>query len=283
MANEEIERLRQEVARRQRAAGQKISRLRKRGVEISGTQFDVRRDPSKLKSYNRNQLRAQLTRVNNFVNRGNQFVAGDSGAPIPRNRWQEYKRQEAMFNAKGSAHFEKVADTFIPATGFKLTGNVDKTKGLTVRQRETMRADKPKAAGEVANRAYYALDRSPRNVTGADSVETLIQDLKNRNSKKYLPQKISNSRREFMEMLKTMGNHELMEQAARLQDDQFDVLWNYTSFATDIGLEYDLRQLQSAGREQAFHENILENDTGSAFAEILQWAEFLPTKGRTKT
>lgn len=264
---DELAALRAEVRRRHRAATSKVSRLRSRGVELGGSNFDVRRDLSKVKRYNAQQLKAYANQLNSFVTRSNAFVPGDSGVPIPAAKWREYKRLEKAFNERGQRHYTQIADTFLP------------NAGMTVRQRDdTLRPTRVKAAGEPVKRPYEAINRSSHNITGPESLDVLMRDMQRRTSRDYLPGELAKSREQFMNMLTEIGNQEHIEAARKLRDDQFDTLWNYTSFATDVSRDYEIMKLRARGEQERAHEKVHEDNTHE-IGEILQWATFLPEKG----
>src|SRR5690606_27809505 len=103
---------RAEVRRRQLAAQRKVNRLKNKGVEISGTPFDVRRNPSNISKYNKKQLNSYLNQLNSFVDRRNAFVGGVEGKPIPRRSWNAYKRVERAYQKAVEAHYAGIKDTF---------------------------------------------------------------------------------------------------------------------------------------------------------------------------
>lgn len=266
--NEELEALRAQVRARHNAATKKVSRLRQRGVELGGTNYDVRRDPNNIKRMNSTQLRAHLGRLNSFIDRKNAFVPGDSGVPLPAAKWREYKALERQYNRIGNREYAKVGDTFLPQPGVK------------VRDRRSILAQS--ALGTAANAPYQEINRNSRGITGTDALDKITEQMRGKTSRDYLPAEIAKSREQFMDMLKEMGNAEYIDTAKKLTDDQFDTLWNYTSFATEISSDYEIMKMRARGESERAHEKI-HKDNSDAISELLNWATVLPerkTKGR---
>lgn len=259
--NDDLKRLRDEARKRHQAANKKASRLRRvNGVEINGTEYDVRRDPSKIKRYNRAQLTAYINELNEFTGRRNTFVAGDTGTPIPATKWREYKQLENQFNALGKQHDAKL--------DIKLPG-----QDQTVKQRK--RAMKPtdmrKAAGEASFSPFFHLDRKPQNIAGTQAVERLIKSMKNKLSPRYLPTTLTNQRAGMEKMLKEIGANEFLEKSRQLNDFQFQVFWTDVPSARNISHNYEVMKMRG---EQGPKRS--DAETTSAYLDeaekLLDWA-----------
>lgn len=258
----ELERLREMVRKRRSAVTAKIARIRRNtGVDITGRSEDPRRATDAIKRYNVRQLNNYLGELNAFQSRSVGYVAGAGGVPIPRNKWREYKRLEAQYNAIGAKHEASVADIFIP------------TSGMTIRQRKAM--IHPTAVGEVVNNPYAWVEREPEQVRDAKSMDKLITDMRRRTDRKYLPGEIAKARKQLNEMLKTAGMNDVAKQASKLSNSQFDTLWNYTNFATQVSLSYELMKLRSADAKERWHDSVLE-DARDDIGSLLEWANELP-------
>lgn len=258
----DIDRLRELVRKRRSAVTAKIARIRRNtGVDIAGKPDDPRRDTKVIKSYNTRQLNRYLGELNSFQSRSVGYVAGAGGVPIPRLKWQEYKRYEKQYNALGKIHEDKIADIFLP------------TSGMTLRQRKAM--IHPTAVGEVVNTPYAQIDREPSQVPNAKAMDALIKDMRAKLSKSFLPGEIKKARRQLNDMLKTAGNGEFAKQAAKLSDSQFDTLWNYTNFATLVSLSYEMAKLRAANAKERWHDSVVE-DSASDIRELFDWASELP-------
>lgn len=265
MADSELDRLRDEVIRRRRAATKKISRMRRsKGVDISGTNLDPRRSIKTIGHYNRKQLNAYLRVINNFQSRKVGFVAGVEGTPIPKSQWEHYKRLERQYNAIGDRHISRIGDIQVPTTG------------LTIKERDaTVRPDSKRAQGEVSHRPFSRVDRNPNNVNGTDALNRLTKDLQKKLDKKFLPKELRKARKQVKDMLNTIGNNEYIKDVKDLSDYQFDILWNYTPFANNTSLAYTVIKMKATGSKDKWYSSVVE-DQSSDIGEFLKWAKTLP-------
>lgn len=260
----ELERLRELARKRRSAVTGKIARIRRNtGVDITGRAEDPRRDISVIKRYNKAQLNKYIGELNAFQSRSVGYVAGAGGVPIPKNKWQQYKRLERQYNALGVKHEAKVADIFLP------------TAGMTLRQRNAM--IHPTAVGEVVNRPYSQVDRVPSQIPGVKALDKILKDMERKTSKTYLPGEIKKSRKQLNDMLKTAGNGNMIARASKLSDAQFDTLWNYTNFATLVSLSYEMAKLRAADAKERWHDQVVE-DAASDIGELFDWASELPER-----
>lgn len=224
----DIQRLRDEARKAHRAAGNKASRLRTvKGVEVSGTKYDVRRDPAKIKRYNKAQLESYIADLKGFTNRRNNYVAGSAGTPIPATLWNQYQQAERRFNSTGAEKFSKVADIFLPGLGRTIG---ERTADLNPKAR---RAD-----GEIANRPYSELHKKPSSIP---SVEALLKSMKymdKKNAPDYNTVKLRVLRENALKMIEPIGDKEMTHRIKSMSDNDFDFLWNYTQFAKEALPKY---------------------------------------------
>lgn len=264
----ELERLREIARSRRSAVTSKIARIRRNtGVDVTGKPDDPRRPVEVVKRYNSRQLNNYIAELNAFQSRSVGFVAGAGGVPIPKSKWAEYKRLERRYNAQGAQHEAAIADIFLP------------TAGMTLRQRNAM--IHPTAVGEVVNRPYSQIERSPQQVPSTNALDTLIRDMYRRTEREFLPGEIKKSRKQLNDMLKTAGNGEFVKRANILTDSQFDTLWNYTNFATLVSLSYEMAKLRAADAKERWHDSVVE-DAASDIGELFDWASQLP-EGKTSS
>jgi hypothetical protein len=240
VANNDLERLRAEVRARHAAATRKISRLRReKGVELSGSLFDLRRDINKIKRYNKAQLNKYLMELTTFNHRGTQFVAGKQGKPIPAKDWQYAKSLEAQINSIANQHNASVANVHDPLTN------------LPIGKRDaTMRPDRVRAAGEAAMRPFEVREREARHVNGAEGVQALIKSMEKKLKPTYFKASLTESRRQANQMLKVMGAKHLQKSIRKLSDYQFDVLWNYLKLSDALSAKYEIRRKSNVSEER---------------------------------
>lgn len=264
--NDELKKLRDAVRKRRNAVTAKENSIKRRtGVDIKGTSADPRRPLDVVNKYNRAQLVAYYNELDAFMDRGNGFVAGANNTPIPRIEWLKYKKLEKQYNSIGAMQFDKIADIFIP------------TSGMTIAQRDaTILPDTLSAQGAIVNRPYSIIERSPENVRDAEALQKLIKEMEKKVSKHFLPEQIKSARKQLNQMLVTIGNESLTNQANSLSDEQFNVLWNYTNFATNVSGIYFIMQKQAADSNDRWYSSVVE-DYSSDIRELFDWAGSLNT------
>lgn len=264
--NDELKRLRAMVRKRRNDVTAKENRIKRRtGVDIRNTQQDPRRPVNVVEKYNKRQLLSYFQELDSFMSRGNGFVAGAGNSAIPKQLWMEYKRLESRYNSIGAMQFKEISNIFIP------------TAGMTIAQRDaTIIPDKLSAQGAIVNRPYSVLDRRPNNVKDAQALQKLVKDMRRKVSEKFLPEKIKEGRKQLNDMLTTIGNNELKAKANSLTDAQFNVLWNYTNFATNVSGIYFQMQNKAAGSTDKWYSSVVE-DWSSDIRELFDWAGTLST------
>lgn len=265
----DINELRAEVRKRQQAANAKARRLRAKGVEIEGTQFDPRRNAAPINRYTKRQLNDYLSKLNEFTSRSNQFVPLSGGSFVPAREWRKYRTAERRYNQIANREYGKVADLKLPLTG------------MTVSERDaTMRPTNRKirrAAGEAVRRIYEPVNIRPENVEGPEALRKLTQQRQRQISRPYKAEETERQRREMRAMLDRIGESDMMKEAEKLTDEQFSTLWNYGTFATDLSRDYERIQLLATGGASAQQDRVHE-DARQDILESIEWAQSLPTK-----
>jgi hypothetical protein len=273
-AKDELENLRNVVRKKRSAVTAKENRIKRNtGVDIRGTSEDPRRPINVVDKYNKRQLLTYLSDLTNFMSRSSGFIKSASGGLIPNAKWLEYKKVESEYNRIGALHFKQISDIFIP------------TAGMTINQRDnTLRPDSISAQGDIVVRPYSNIDRSPENIPDVKALERLTATLKKKTEKSYLSDQIKDAREQLSQMLTTIGNDDLKADAASLTDTQFDVLWNYTNFATNVSGIYYIMQKLNGNSNDKWYTSVVE-DYASDIGELLTWAKELPenkTAGQRK-
>jgi len=232
--NPELEDLRARVLKEQRKSGAKIARnKREKGVDIFGTSQDPRANAAKIARYTAKQLLAHEAKLKEFNSRRTQFVPGVEGAPIPLHKWKQYQYHEEKHNAIGDERMAERGHLKAPGAG------------MTIADREESVRSKIHADGSVLNRPYGRMNRDSTQITDVDKLDKLIEDMKKKNSREFIPQNIAAQREQLNDMLKTIGNEKFIKQANELTDYQFDVLFNDTNFANTVSLRYYILQRQA--------------------------------------
>ena len=266
----ELQALRIELLKRQRAAGDKISKNRRqRGVEIAGTEFDPRVSRETVSRMTKASLQKRLDIVNKFVHRSNQFVAGAQGAPLPRAQYNEAKRLVERAQAKRD-------------DWHKATGNLILPGGReTVGQRRAKMGGKHRKGGGMAN----APEMLPTNFddmkfVSAKGLKTFMSNIKRANQTGHKLGSVNKWREQFAQMTDVIGGQRgeaLRAKALSLTDKQFALLWHDTAFSTAVSIEYEMAlQSLKVGKDgqqiSAVKSQILDESAKKA-DELVKWAK----------
>lgn len=267
MADKERERLLAQVRQLQRRASNKVSRIRTvNGIEIGGTDHDVRRDPKKTKNYNKTQLRSFIGKLENFNSRSNNFVQGAEGAVIPKKQWNEYKAVERKYNSIGQRINNSVLKTVMPKGSETVPGS-----GMTIKQRRnTLKPDNPRSAGAAVAGPYAEIDRKPSRVKSSAALAKLTEALKKKIDPTHLDRELKRGRKEMRQMLIEIGAADLLKEARKLTDEQFNVVWNETNFADAISTLYYHYKNKNSQTDQNTRAANLEDYRDDA-KSIIEW------------
>lgn len=261
----DLDDLRAEVQRRQRAANAKVARLRRKGVILSDTKYDVRREPSNIQRYNARQLESYLGKLNEFTHRSNAFVPGVEGTPIRRSAWNAYARTEREYNKKAEGHYSQVKDTFVPQAGMKIA---EFDAGV--------RSNRPGAKGGVS-RPLEPQRRQSFEIMDEKKLAKLRTALEKKTRKEFVPAELKKQRRQMMNAVSEFGDRELTKLAKTLTDEQLDTLWNYTDAPRDLFAGYHYMKLLAANKADEGQANVHENASYETRA-WLEWAASLPAR-----
>ena len=264
----DIERLRAEVLARHAAASRKISRLRKQGIELAGTKYDLRREIAKVRRYNMAQLNAYLNQLLGFTSRTNQYVASAGGQPVPKKDWIRFQGIQARFNDYVAAHEERIANIEIPSHANQ--------KGMTIRGREESLYGKrriSRAGGDIVNRPLSFNETHIANVNGAEALQELYKGLQKKMRPGYLNTRNKSTATSMSKMLSAIGDYEAIEKLHFLTNHQKDILFNYTNFAAAVSQTYGFKSMDTKNQ----YGSTIENNMGE-INELLDWAATLPKK-----
>lgn len=263
--NTELERLREEVKKKHAAATAKVARLRKQGIEVSNTSWDIRRDIAKTRRYNMAQLNAYLYELMGFTSRSTQFVSTANGDVVPAQEWRKYKAIERRVNEIGRLHDQSVGGIRMPFEGnMTLAERQAKFHPLARFDRDT-----PKP--------YNELNRQARNIKDRKALQKLTRDLAKKLDKNVtIERNVRQTKKNFKKILREMGANDLSSRINKLSIDQADILFNYTRLADIVASGYgDFKEYRAGGKEG--HMASVVSDRRADLEEILDWAEKLPT------
>ena len=259
---------RREVERLRRAVTRKISRLRKKGAELTGTKYDMRRAPQIHKRYTERQLNAYANQMRAFLQRNNQYVGLAKGEPVPAKVMKQYRAVEQQRINKINQDFEKYKNLSMPIG--------DETIGQRM---EKMRPDHRHLMNRSVNSPYKVGPRKASGIKGERGLQKLIKLMNERNKDDFKAKQIKAGRKQLNEMLEYFpGGAEFVKKANSLTDEQFHTAWNFTDLADSASIGYE-SMMQYLNKEQrAHHDGTLRNETRS-IQRTLNWASKLRFDG----
>lgn len=245
----------------------KIARNRRNGVNLEGTKHDVRREPNAIKGYTRKQLAAYMKELDSFNSRKTQFVGDRKGRPIPKSEWTVADKKQRQVANKVNTIFDKFADIKV-------------RKGdETIRQRMAKMTATHRRMGNVSQNAPYQPPViGPHNLDNPKAVKAFQAKMDRKLDPKWIKRELRHSKRSARKMLQGGGRNDLWKQVEKLNDAQFFALWNFTSFADDVALNYDSAQndLQDEDTEPWYMET---SRAGMKIAEKdLNWAKTIKVR-----
>lgn len=262
--NPEREALLAEVMKRQRAAGKKVSRLKANGVKVS--KVDPRKPAAHVRKLNTRQLRAHLGRLNTFTSRNTQFTA--KGERLSPTALARYRSAETRINNAKKAILDKIGHIKAPGAG-----------GLTIKERlAVVTPDRPRAGNPAAN-PFTFVKRKGTSFTSPEAMAKLTKDLEGKLKSDFLAKDLLADRGSAKDMLATLREPKMQEKLDKLSDFHFNILWNFTSFATDISYPYELAKRILEGKGDAWHHEKLAENVKNADSLIDQVKKIRKPKG----
>lgn len=263
----DINELRELALNRHKAATRKVSRLKSNGVEISGTQLDVRRDPKRIKKYTRSQLNSYIRKLDTFVSRRTSYVASAvPDKPLNPARVAKYKANEERLRKYGKEEASEFAK--ISLRGEAMTvGEYDELS--------KSRSGNKFTYGDVTTRIYGEMGAlKSTSIYGPEALEKLIAQQEKRLKGGYKKSKLDNQRSEAKQMAASFGDPDMDRAIENLTDNQFNIWFNYTKEAKRLKRGYVKKQ--HGGGNQASAQ--IAEDDHQELLESLQWADQLPAE-----
>jgi len=261
-SRDEINAKRLQASKRHRAASQKVSRLKSKDVLISGTKYDPRVAPEKIKRYTSKQLDAYIAKVDSFVSRETQFVAGAKGKPLPatggRYTWGNYARMQKQLNKDKAKGLADISDIYIPS------------QGMTVGERVEMSTPKHPVMSPPASYApHIPYSKSSRGIPNEKQLKELVRDMERKQGGAYFEKKHKSQLTAAKKMIKGISNKELAKEFKSLTPWEFNLLWNYTNFAEVTATDYVIRQsMMHDKKELAWYDHALNTQLSQAKERI---------------
>jgi len=260
MSPEEINELRKKVRDLEKRAARKISRNRSKGVELNNSDFDPRRKNANVGRYNSHQLRAYAGNLERFLSRRTQFVGGARGVPIRREKWRQFEAHQNRYNENATKAYNEVRGIKLP-------------NGMTIGEREAAtRSEFPTTANPAVNAMFRKSGFTPDGLTGERALAALVKQIKAKNDPKRIAKEIASGREQLAQMLKVVGRNDIQEKVNRLNDKQFNLLWQYSNFAGAVSINYEIAMARLAGKEDKRWFDSVAEDAFNEVDELVNWA-----------
>lgn len=250
-----------------KAATRKVSRVKSTfGAEVSGTRYDPRRDPSKIKSYTTPQLKAYMRDLGRFNSRQTQFVAGADNVPLKRQTWQSYVQAEQAFNQRLNQRLDRVKDIRTP------------DGGMTLGERNEMLPKHPVAGEGASGIARKEVHRGARQFPSEDKLVKMTRQIKEKSKRSQTQKELKAAQQSWIKISADLKNKSLSDAVKRLSPEQFDMLWNYTRFSTNVSLPYEIAKdmLSKKDKMSEAKQSELQNQYDIQLREAhkaIMWAE----------
>lgn len=262
--NPRREQLLEQVAARQRAVGQKVSRIERQGIRIRKEGLDPRQDMGAVRGMSTPQLHRYLARLDRFQDRSTNFVAGRRGVPIPKADWLEHERLKRAVNRQADAYEVKVGGIRIGPLGRTIGGRLDDRKP----------PDNARMGGK--RRTFERIEREAGNQESAGAVREHIASMRKQLDPNYMKRRMRSQRRALKKMLTTAGEHALLHEMSELSDEQLNIAVDYTDLLEKTEHKYKFATSKNAGEKQQRFVSEAEEAYTESIRDLLTWAGTLP-------
>ncbi len=264
----DAKKVRAELKKRIQAVNNKINRTYKTsGAKVAGSEFDPRRREGIEDKYNVKQMQNYLSELNDFMRRGNQFVAGRRGAPLPRNEVFVMQARQKRAEEARKAHDEAIGGLMTPiGAPYR-----EASEFVTV------------TAGASKVGPYVVYNFRPEDITSAKSLREISKKILKQTMTKYLSEHLAVDQKNAASALEYLGEKEMAEQVANLSEYQFDAFWNGTYSAELIFAKYKEAKATEKGSSKERWQDRVANEQFADVVGYLDWASTeVPTEAPTK-
>lgn len=277
MANDELKRIRQEIAKRRRAATAKVNRVqRSKGISLAGTNIDPRKEVGHENKLNLKQAQTYLSKLDTFASRNTQFEKGKKGKIIDGVTWHRIEHLTSRLEKKVQAEKEALAQyhPMMTAQDESIVPNPD----MTVRDKRDNLAKKPTAISDKYS--YYSVYRkTPQQFEDNEKLELLRINLIEQLSPQYIGKKRKQAREHVMKALITMGELDIMEGMHALSNKQFDILWADPEFRDTLFMKYGYMQAQEKKSPKERRRDAAVDAASGRIRDMVEYAgEYYPKR-----
>lgn len=256
----------------------KISRIKRNtGALVTGTSADPRRSPGALRNMSASEMEVYRSHLQGFLDRKIQFVAGSRGAPIDRQRWQEYKRLEESANNRNQRLFNTLKDHTLP-------------NGMTVQAWQAMKAATHPQMTNPSVNTPKPVNRQATQFDRESALDKMVEKMRERDNDDWFHQQVTAGRQQWNQMVDLIDTvRQEVEQPPTqrdrvnaLTDEQFAALLFYTEFMNDASLNYEY-MMKMFGKSERAHIKTAADRAMEDYDRLIEWAEGLNLDNETRS
>jgi hypothetical protein len=265
-----LKHLRAQAMARHKAATQKVRRNELKGVALSGTKHDIRREPTNIAKYNKPQLLAYIAKLDQFVGRKTQFVADMHGKPLPIAKYRQLKKAERKFNNQKLSRAAAVGGIMLPPI-------VD-DKGKVVAQqsvkerRDVLAPRRRRGSNPAVNNPWEPKNFQPWQINGEGSLKRLEKMLRDRATPEAQQREYRSQLKSAVGLLTELEAHDLIKRVKAMDKDKFYILFNHSGFVEEASTKYLIKRMQESRDMEAMSHDELQETHGN-LGRLIGWAE----------
>lgn len=287
--------LREAVKRARSNALRKRRRFQTPGdgyIQIEGTKYDPIRPPHVHDKYNRKQLISYLEELKNFNSRKTQFVPDAYHKPIPKEKWERYKKVEAAYNSKVEAFAHKFDKIVKPHAG-----------GATPSMMYKIANPDHMAGNSPVNGAKRKLMRKPRQIMSEAKLDKLTRNLLKSFDDKNVRKELGSAYltvRDILYRYADENGDNFVDLFKNLSAEQFEYFWYFSpNEVNEFFLWYEsikaldrdgdeahpaYMSLHDSARQNVvdFFEDVQKKIKGVKPARVNKWGYLQPSIPRTR-
>lgn len=253
----DAKKVRAELKKRIQAVNNKINRIQKTtGAKVGGSEFDPRRKPGIENRYNVKQMQNYMTELNDFMRRGNQFVALRNGVAAPKGEAAVFQRRQEMAHAAQEEHDKLIGGLMTPL------GQVYRATSRFIEV--TVGASK---YGPFTTQNWRLEDI--KSIKGLRALSAMLLKQANAN---YLATHLEVGKRSAQKALTDLGEEDMAKAIGVMSEHQFDAFWNGTYAAEFIFAKYKEAKATEQGSSKERWQDRLTNEQFTDVAGYIDWA-----------
>ena len=240
----------------QRRANNKVSRLKSKGINIKGSDFDVRVSKDKIYTMPTHAINKAVRDLKKFTSRQTSFKRGYNGSPISSQSYERYLKASEKRNRLVKKEYYAYDNIPYPR-GSDTVG--ERRERIKAPRRSVLRDN-------VSNTPYVGPPMKPHDFFSERAVNKMAESLGKRSSRKYADKVYRANRKSFRDMAMTLGRDDVLEAGLKLNRRQFNFFFHNLSGIEHLGIPYELKKMSDEGHELA--KSIIKGNT-SQFEDVV--------------